>query len=199
MTCTCNITRDDAQLLYKLIICTFFESRCLSTTSGTPSRKNSNTALLPFKENSRDLFFNRLYAAAGQRTGTETCHREVYKALLLRLPLVLVQSRETSFTAKSTSNAAICSRRISRCLIRNNWASTGFCNMTKFTYSIARSPIQCKQTSHELLIISNVVAKKVYLLTLDGITGRLQGPHALWQGLMSNTLEHRLLNRDRRQ
>ena len=50
--------------------CTFLESRCLSTTSGTPSRKNSSTALFPLRENKRDLFFNKPYAAAVGRRDT---------------------------------------------------------------------------------------------------------------------------------
>ena len=43
------------------------------------------------------------------------------------VPLVLVQSSETSVTAKSTSKAAICSLRMSRCFMRNSWASIGSC------------------------------------------------------------------------
>ena len=35
-------------------------------------------------------------------------------------PLVLVQSSETSVMAKSTSKAAICSLRMSRCLMKNS-------------------------------------------------------------------------------
>ena len=47
------------------------------------------------------------------------------------LHVVLDQSSDTSVTAKSTSNAAICSLRIRRCLIRNSWASTGSYNDTR--------------------------------------------------------------------
>lgn len=128
-----NTTKLSLALSYPT--CTFFESRCLSTTSGTPSRKNSSTALFPLREKRRDLFFSRPYAAAVQtRSGSKcqprtTSDTTVHTHFIheIGLPLVLVQSRETSFTAKSTSNAAICSRKISRCLIKNNWASTGFC------------------------------------------------------------------------
>ena len=38
--------------------------------------------------------------------------------------LTRLKSSVVSLTAKSTWNGAICSRRISRCLISNNWAST---------------------------------------------------------------------------
>ena len=44
---------------------TFFESRCVSTMSGIPSRKNSRKALLPPMENIRDFFLKRPNAAAG--------------------------------------------------------------------------------------------------------------------------------------
>ena len=40
-------------------------------------------------------------------------------------PLVFVQSKDTSVTAKSTSKAAICSLSMSKCLIRNSCASSG--------------------------------------------------------------------------
>ena len=50
--------------------------------------------------------------------------------------VVLDQSRETSVMAKSTSNAAICSLKMSRCLTRNSWASTCCYSKIKATSNI---------------------------------------------------------------
>ncbi len=87
-------------------------------------------------------------------------------------PLVLDQSKETSVTTKSTSNGAICSLRISRCLIRNNWASTDSYTVTHYNDSLIQALV---------------------FVYFNGSAGREKWDDTLRQSFVGNTLKHRFL------
>lgn len=91
---------------------------------------NSSKELFEFNEKILFFFWIKLYAASKHNKETslhirlatlrEYVQNEQKKHSKL---FMLLKSSDVSFMAKSTWKGAICSRRINKCLIRNNWPS----------------------------------------------------------------------------